>query len=821
MALALAPPAKRRRLSPPTDDESDDDELSFQPEEVSARRDPEYQISVHRAQAEHKLQSKMESIFDKYSRDFEGIGDEIDMETGEIVVNNGHLSHLSDEDEDDILSGRRHSGGGDEDEEDRIMKGHAPNPHSTALVPVYGNGPPGYGSSMPGFFPQQFGRSPLDFGPPPLPFDASPFGFGASPLAMGPWDIPGDFGNTPRSEIGFGSGYDFPIRDNSMALAAPRTKTRTILGPWRKTILASARSRGATNEDDDDETILTGKAVGVNEITEVSDEDDDLLLAGAHKPATKRLALTGGVNSGHAMGTTRRKRRSSAEQISSGAVATKTPSSLVTNLSRTKRPQTQLVATKVRKLPALEDDPDLSDRRRSGRMRKQVEYMGKISWSDALAERRSTRTVVEMPSSDPGRDDGYDRVDEAIGSEVPSSPERHSREIPARERSDADKHFKRRLVPDSQDSATPPASSASRQAEAEGDPKPESRFERNDDPQNDIDSGCFSDEEIPAFQHPAKEAKGARRNLVTESRRQSLHKTSVPEPTDVVEDTDAEESSDGEVLEADGDHHSPGRPVETTSEGKPLRMVRELRRLQKLTASSPEMQKALAHMKDDSSETDASKKQLRSTRSKRTLKAAAEEESSMEVEEETALPAEDEEIENQSAPLPADDDPYSLPEDPTPVLPPAVIPSPTRHSHSSPNKDQDKDTPKHTPSKPTPRKSSTSPSKPQTPRHATLPSNLKAPSSRRSVLSLLSDDDEDGVGDELGRAAPSSAGAPRTSKKLWKPTPRTTEVYHTPVKKRRREPVSPGSVVKTPGGTVRTCGVDGYRCGRDFCFTCL
>lgn len=44
-----------------------------------------------------RLKNTFEHIFDKYSRDFSTIGDEIDLETGEIVVNNGHLVHLEDE----------------------------------------------------------------------------------------------------------------------------------------------------------------------------------------------------------------------------------------------------------------------------------------------------------------------------------------------------------------------------------------------------------------------------------------------------------------------------------------------------------------------------------------------------------------------------------------------------------------------------------------------------------------------------------------------------------------------------------------------------
>ncbi|EKG11922.1 SANT domain DNA binding protein [Macrophomina phaseolina MS6] len=44
-----------------------------------------------------RLKNTFEHIFEKYSRDFSGIGDEIDLETGEIVVDNGHIAQLQDE----------------------------------------------------------------------------------------------------------------------------------------------------------------------------------------------------------------------------------------------------------------------------------------------------------------------------------------------------------------------------------------------------------------------------------------------------------------------------------------------------------------------------------------------------------------------------------------------------------------------------------------------------------------------------------------------------------------------------------------------------
>jgi len=46
---------------------------------------------------DQRLKSRFEGIFEKYGRDFTGVGDEIDIETGEIVVDNGHLANMQHE----------------------------------------------------------------------------------------------------------------------------------------------------------------------------------------------------------------------------------------------------------------------------------------------------------------------------------------------------------------------------------------------------------------------------------------------------------------------------------------------------------------------------------------------------------------------------------------------------------------------------------------------------------------------------------------------------------------------------------------------------
>ncbi|KAK2625463.1 hypothetical protein QTJ16_004775 [Diplocarpon rosae] len=72
--------------------DDDDEEASSE-----AGYDPEADLHQKRARLDDKLKSKFESIFKKYERNFDGVGDEIDMETGEIVVNNGHLMQMMGE----------------------------------------------------------------------------------------------------------------------------------------------------------------------------------------------------------------------------------------------------------------------------------------------------------------------------------------------------------------------------------------------------------------------------------------------------------------------------------------------------------------------------------------------------------------------------------------------------------------------------------------------------------------------------------------------------------------------------------------------------
>ncbi|PKS09845.1 hypothetical protein jhhlp_004468 [Lomentospora prolificans] len=95
----MEPARKRLRLEPVTHSRSDDDddELNYDPEEISQKRDPSFRLAQSRATAAFRLKNTFESIFEKYERDFSGVGDEIDLRTGEIVVDNGHLQTMRNE----------------------------------------------------------------------------------------------------------------------------------------------------------------------------------------------------------------------------------------------------------------------------------------------------------------------------------------------------------------------------------------------------------------------------------------------------------------------------------------------------------------------------------------------------------------------------------------------------------------------------------------------------------------------------------------------------------------------------------------------------
>ncbi|KAL1836316.1 hypothetical protein VTJ49DRAFT_5311 [Mycothermus thermophilus] len=137
----IAPPSDFPNSHPnilSDEEDPDADELAEQPETVNSRRDPAARLDRSRARAALKLKSAFERIFEKYERDFTGVADEIDLRTGRIVVDNGHVRALGDaplgggdeeddgEEEEDGEDGKDKGGGDDAtplDEGDKSLKG--------------------------------------------------------------------------------------------------------------------------------------------------------------------------------------------------------------------------------------------------------------------------------------------------------------------------------------------------------------------------------------------------------------------------------------------------------------------------------------------------------------------------------------------------------------------------------------------------------------------------------------------------------------------------------------------------------------------------
>ncbi|KAJ5731480.1 uncharacterized protein N7483_005988 [Penicillium malachiteum] len=87
-------PSKRPRLSPELD-HTEKGVLEEQDEEI----EEEWDLQAARAHNDMRLKSIFEGIFSKYGKDFTDIADEIDLQTGKIVVDNGHLSGMRQEDD--------------------------------------------------------------------------------------------------------------------------------------------------------------------------------------------------------------------------------------------------------------------------------------------------------------------------------------------------------------------------------------------------------------------------------------------------------------------------------------------------------------------------------------------------------------------------------------------------------------------------------------------------------------------------------------------------------------------------------------------------
>ncbi|KAH7155526.1 hypothetical protein B0J13DRAFT_655189 [Dactylonectria estremocensis] len=908
----MEPPVKRRRQGASTfrsslgsNNETEIDELA----EPSLPPSPDqgYQLAVKRAQANQRLNATMAHIIEKYSQNFDGIGDEIDMETGEIVVNNGHLRGMRHEG--DLGGGDYEDGGeGDDDDEGLLLEdliedssdgeqvddrevqdsdevdNEGDDPKSSyeaegggaigaqlgALASLLPNG---YGGGifigfLPGLGapPQGLEASKLTSGIPPI--NQNPH-----PMMMGPWGMPGLLPQQTWGQLG--------VANQQLPLPTPHVSTEKTPKP------KGERYKFPTQFGD---TSIWAPH---------SRQQDD------NTPAPKRRA---GRPAKLQDQTTPVQRSATASQSSSWEDTDATGSG--------------------------RDEQEAS--RRSGRVRKQVEYMGRVSWQEASKE-------LELNSSPSSQPSGSDKNASQEGIITPKSSQQVQDATKPKDTAETEL---RRVIPDSQDSATPPASSAPQPSQPQQTPK-----EGQKDLWATIFSGSgvdpalnLSDDEAPLpvldytpaephaetqtheldLEHVGLESLATpgvskERGAIRATNGPSFNPNSEPKRKTRPPGKDSaspatssgskrpigrpkkESESPAVILGSEQpvgqlqEDSTPGVSIEPKRASRRLRNKPEAqaqapapapatnpkrkvgrprkvaeppaaippREIENLQISSQGLAEAVP-LPDQAATVEGAQNQGSDPRQMLTspvLEAVTElHMSTLGDLEEThgashswpatkAIPAIS--AAEDTLPLLADDTmpllaDESLPvEDPLPVTIEDAPPPQTKNitpqlvdekiSQLAANKQpRQASTPKrkmapfHEVSQNTPQKPSQTPSrssKPSTPRFTAI-RTTRAPSSRRSILSLVSAD-SDSDNDELGRDHPrrpdlSVTRSSVASKiKAWRSSALTTEAARTPVKKRHGEPVSPGSVIKTPGGTVRTCGIGGYQCGRDFCFTCL
>ncbi|KAF5002172.1 hypothetical protein FGRMN_548 [Fusarium graminum] len=973
----MEPAIKRRRHGPSAQknlqDEDDDDELASHPQEIRIRRDPDIQLALKRANADHKLKSTMAHIIEKYSRNFEGIGDEIDMVTGEIVVNNGHLRSMRDEGD---VEGLWMEGDSNVDEEEGILLEDLTDEYSENEVQVnevrdsqsddgssqvpttekQGTGPSPQvdhpGSTFnpelrdDAFGPPAFGSSiSLGYGPPP--------GFGPWGMMPGfpmqPWgrdDIPPYF-NMPQSMPGpwyTGGRYDFPTNNGQTSIWGrswvKRTKRVGAMKGSSKRL--SDEQTGNNTADERAETTQSsvnfkshGKEPHSTEFPasgrtiNATDEDDDLIFSGMTEsvPVTNSNLIPPEEESPV-------KKQGKKAYIENGLQ--------------------EIGGSSIGQLHQ-NNEIDNHGRRRSGRARKQTEYMGKVSWKDAKEWRKSCQTIsVELYRADPSLRETFLSVDQIIDNadEEGTIPPKKTqiKELTSNEL-DTGVASQKQAIPDSQDTATPFNSSAPEASQSKETTNGPADFgqgamhttELSDDeaplvlsrikaPKRHVET--LSQTPVPAIttpdqsldiepvfsrmRSPAKvrqgvtprtetsvldvfdqatqslkrkrgRPKGSTTNVKPASPAVAGGKTTGGETTDschslqkrrgrrpgrsevatpkaqaedqhelvgtthgdVAEENSGDEGTDGETSQVSAHlSHELKWLLRTKPHNRVSRRARDPASEESLRSrESKEKYQQREHDQEESIERVIAvpKEVMHETRGVPDQRPAPQGLQDMPREadgimEEDIL-VQDGRSNSDTSAFPDHDvgppdkgdaasDEASLNNDtlsdhgfldeqpaaydevePLHDLPEEV----TVQGTSTPRKP--KDTVAPLPEAPS------SSQRPRTPRHTSL-RTTRAPSSRRSLLSFVSDSesDTDGSRDELTRRVKSTStitSARPSTKKVWRATALTREVHKTPSKRRMRDVSSPVSAVKTPGGTMRTCGVDGYQCGRDYCFTCI
>ncbi|KAI9899179.1 hypothetical protein N3K66_005640 [Trichothecium roseum] len=995
---------KAKKPNPLLDDRAEDhgDELDSTPQEVSRRRDPDYQLHKRAMESNRRYQSTMANIFEKYSRDFGDVADEIDLRTGEIIVNRGHIEHMrdegdvgtdgseddSDDEEDDVDFApagtppdvSEDDEGDDEEEEEEDAQVAAINAKAREYAKALGKskelrgwvvdgdeeeaqdgwedtsgddeglsgeeaeeeeseeaeyeetveaGGQRHTKETPQFpQPSQTGSAsemqPFPF----MPFPFFPMGQHASlPPGFPPMPAPGSLPFTHGTDIthdpqGFGGQPPFPYSPFAYYMsqwaqasqqgfpsfnqkAKPKKKAlRDMLAQKSGSKSRASGFKSIWTEDPPRRKRRTRKAVDTSQ-EEPKQEVDEVKPASRSKKVAAGGAETslGDASAPQPRKRGRKPRPKNKEPEGSEAILKpqaeldlpefQAESSLAERDPRQADERSAEPADYLRYDDAhLEDD---SNRRRSGRQRKQTDFLGMICW---YKESKSTM-VVEMQGSSPSRHDDYrpHDVSQERGESLAVDGTGH------REAQEATEEVS---IPDSQDVSTPPVSSADQ------DFTPTKHLQPPIYHYSRADHGAaLSDDSQPVSPAVARLSKPKTRpgedgslairvaealsaiSRIDEQRQPSPRAEQPsqqdepdsdpsPDAVDYGQEDSGQSQDDDSALPDSGIDVSHEELVQEDKADIPSEEEGEEEEGDGSIPQEPEVEEEQVDASVDEA-VDVTEHEVPGVGID--LSAIQEQESSAE-EPPAMIPNSTDETASTASPAPKTQDTpkrkRGRPPKAKPITSPPREPTLPRPTSTSPPKKpthlrNQLPTPSPTKNHPLPPQHSHSASKHGTPSSAktvvapppppppSTPHRSKArprePSSRRSLLSLLSDDEADDLSRDIPPTAaatfsPSSrvlatlqvtsaarrASSSSSSRRVWKKrgavAGRGDVLLHTPTKKRKWHGGEAGAdngcgaygaesgagspgLVETPGGSKRRCGAGGFMCGRDFCFSCV
>lgn len=414
------PPAKRLRLTEApllSDDEDNEcDELRFQPHQVTEMRDPDYKLTKKRIAAKNRFQTAMSSIIDKYDRDFGDTGDEISWATGEVIVDRGHVASLR----------RWDAGDGDEEDQEEEDEGIALEDFDWGQENAFFDEAQTPQESEEDYITQDHEAGILEDSQvapyePIFQSHSDTTYFGAPPPQPMTWD---DLPSHHPVEIELATKRERYVRKSDLK---PRCRQSLSTSPI-KTI------------DHDKDDIPAGEYAEDRFLTfpegmNATDEEDELVSTQSEVRDTSppRYVSCNASNDGVSHITPIRSKAvgvlpgdsstkftpvSKLQDIRSTETVHKTkvkqqPKSLPRHSAATKLQQTslphhpvkkeQVVAPKVQMAKDGLPDTSPSNPRRSGRARKQVDFLGMRTWTEVMQSKSSKRLVAELRSSSPLR----------------------------------------------------------------------------------------------------------------------------------------------------------------------------------------------------------------------------------------------------------------------------------------------------------------------------------------------------------------------------------------------------------------------------------